>query len=245
MYPGDDKWRKMSKKQQKAARKLGFDEDMWDDGDIPSDFEDCTWEDLNRKDRKWAEVLGYDEDLWDEMYLEPGSSSSSESSDAYERRHRNSGRKPPPRRGGGRRGGGGGGGLRNGAVVSLVQRDGNALHSNMHENSRISLGRPRSDKGWELQTEDGGPVRNGSRVHIMGVDSRTYMHDNAAENGSYSGGGRNGRVNWTIEGNPAYGQGVFLRGNSTGRYLHCNMQEGGGFSFGGRHPTWAVWTLRK
>ena len=70
-------------------------------------------------------------------------------------------------------------GLRDGQVVSLVQCDGRALHSNMQENSRVSLGKPRADKGWIIETEDGRKVKDGSRVHLRGVDNNKYMHDNA------------------------------------------------------------------
>ena len=126
--------------------------------------------------------------------------------------------------------------LRNGYIVSLVQSGGMALYSNMSENGKVSLGKPRADRGWIIETEDGLDVKDGSRVYFRSVDNKRYMHDNAKEGGGFSGGGRNARVNWTLEeqaGNPGT---YFIRGNSTGRYLYNNMTNGGGFAFGKKLP---------
>jgi hypothetical protein len=56
-------WDELNDEQLKAAKKLGYTKDIWDnDKKCPAD--DLDWEDLSNEQRKAAGVLGYDEDSW-------------------------------------------------------------------------------------------------------------------------------------------------------------------------------------
>jgi len=70
VWIGDDDWEEdLTKAQRKAARKLGWDEETWNDGDL-LDWEGTEWDDLSRNEKKACAVLGWDADFFEEEFEE-------------------------------------------------------------------------------------------------------------------------------------------------------------------------------
>ena len=93
----------MPRRQQKAAKKLGYKARKWNDDDN-SDLDDVEWDDLNRKQKRYARTLGFNEDEWNEWFCEDDESTSDSDSDDYRRGHRHRGKGGVARHG--RHGGG-------------------------------------------------------------------------------------------------------------------------------------------
>jgi hypothetical protein len=70
VWIGDDDWAEdLTKAQRKAARKLGWDEETWNDGDL-LDWEGTEWDDLSRNEKKACVVLGWDADFFEDEFEE-------------------------------------------------------------------------------------------------------------------------------------------------------------------------------
>lgn len=63
----DMEWSKLPKSAKNAAKKLGFDQDGWDNEGWPS-CEENWWEDLTPDEQKAAQDLGWDIHAWDGKY---------------------------------------------------------------------------------------------------------------------------------------------------------------------------------
>jgi hypothetical protein len=49
---------------QEAARRLGYTEKAWDEGESPDEC-NCFWKELSERKQSAAKMLGYNELLWD------------------------------------------------------------------------------------------------------------------------------------------------------------------------------------
>ena len=61
----DVEWDNLPEDVKKAAETLGYNQELWDEDDIPDSIEDCDWDDLTKDQQDAATVLGYDQESWD------------------------------------------------------------------------------------------------------------------------------------------------------------------------------------
>ena len=61
----DHDWSDLPAVAQKAAKALGFTQEMWDDDEWPEELEEAEWEDLGGDKKKALQVLGYNRWDWE------------------------------------------------------------------------------------------------------------------------------------------------------------------------------------
>ena len=61
----DQDWSDLPAAAQKAAKALGFTQEMWDDDEWPEDVEEAAWEDITGDKKKALQVLGYNRWDWE------------------------------------------------------------------------------------------------------------------------------------------------------------------------------------
>lgn len=66
----EDYWETLDAETRNAAVELGYNEELWDDGDEPPLLESFNWKDLTKKQQNAAEFLGYGELVWEDTRLE-------------------------------------------------------------------------------------------------------------------------------------------------------------------------------
>jgi hypothetical protein len=60
-------WAKLTDKQQEAALRLGWTQQLWDDNELPEIFI-STWDELTTQERDDAKILGYNREEWEAEY---------------------------------------------------------------------------------------------------------------------------------------------------------------------------------
>jgi hypothetical protein len=86
----DKNWEDLTYDEQQAAVQLGWEEHIWDHGEVPEQLEGCAWGTLTDEQQAWGETLDYDQANWDWVVGAEGSeydpqadaASGSESEDA-------------------------------------------------------------------------------------------------------------------------------------------------------------------
>jgi hypothetical protein len=61
----DKNWEDLTYDEQQAAYQLGWEEHIWDHGEVPEQLEGCAWDTLMDEQQAWGKTLNYDQANWD------------------------------------------------------------------------------------------------------------------------------------------------------------------------------------